>query len=167
MKSLVRNKKTMKNKLILLLSALSLNNAFSQNFVDNYDCTPNAYSINSVGKHVVNGNTGQASISVPLYKTTQRNLDLSISLDYDMSGLKINKLPGSVGHGWSLNAGGCITREMKCYCDEQVFTYKYNDYHGYFESYHFMRDFIESSHPRLAELELSKENISKLDTFDI
>lgn len=167
MKSLVRNKKTMKNKLILLLSALSLNNAFSQNFVDNYDCTPNAYSINSVGKHVVNGNTGQALISVPLYKTTQRNLDLNLSLDYDMSGYKVNKLPGSVGHGWSLNAGGCITREMNCYCDEQVFTYLYNDYHGYFESYHFMKDFIEPKTFRLYDPEIPKKNIFKLDTFAI
>jgi YD repeat-containing protein len=57
-------------------------------------------------------------VSIPIYSTTQRGVDLNISLSYDTGGLLVSQLPSWTGHGWTLNAGGCITRKLQGYYDE-------------------------------------------------
>ena len=87
--------------------------------------SPNATDLGRFGNIPVSHYTGRADISIPLYSLTQRGVTLDISLHYDTSGLPVNQLTGCVGQGWTLNAGGCITRVVRNSMDEfktEVFT---------------------------------------------
>lgn len=92
---------------------------FQEHNKDPYNVpTPNQSSLGSYGIIPVSPYTGKADISIPLYSTSQRDVDLNISLTYDTSGLLINQLPGWTGHNWTLNAGGAITRKINGRPDE-------------------------------------------------
>ncbi len=82
--------------------------------------SPNATDLGRYGDVPVSGHTGRATVSVPLYQVAQRGVTLDVSLSYDTSGLLVSQLPGCVGHGWTLNAGGCITRTVNNIPDELV-----------------------------------------------
>lgn len=62
--------------------------------------------------------TGALNVGVPLYSLKSRSLDLPISLNYNGSGVKVNDLGSWVGLGWSLNAGGVVSRVMRGLPDE-------------------------------------------------
>lgn len=92
---------------------------FQEHNKDPYNVpTPNQSSLGTYGIIPVSPYTGKADISIPLYSTSQRDVDLNISLTYDTSGLLINQLPGWTGHNWTLNAGGAITRKINGRPDE-------------------------------------------------
>ena len=55
---------------------------------------------------------GQAQIGIPIYTIKGRQLSLPITLSYDSSGIKPEEVSGIVGLGWSLLAGGVITRTV-------------------------------------------------------
>ena len=55
---------------------------------------------------------GQAEIGIPIYTVEGRSLRLPITLSYDASGIKPEEVSGIVGLGWSLQAGGVITRTI-------------------------------------------------------
>lgn len=57
--------------------------------------------------------TGTVNYSVPVYTYKDSDFELPISLDYAFNGYKPNTRAGELGVGWTLNAGGCITREVK------------------------------------------------------
>ena len=97
--------------------------------------TPTAYSLGKFGTVPVSPYTGTANISIPIYYTEQRGLPLDINLQYDTSGLLLNTLPSWTGHGWSLNAGGMITREKCMYEDEldkSSYYYPWDQFQNYF-----------------------------------
>ncbi|MEO1808429.1 MAG: hypothetical protein AAFU33_26720, partial [Bacteroidota bacterium] len=58
----------------------------------------------------VNMTTGSPSISVPIWELKGKSLSLPISLSY-RPGVKIADVSEYTGHGWSLLAGGVITRK--------------------------------------------------------
>ena len=100
--------------------------------------TPTAYSLGKFGTVPVSPYTGTANIMIPIYYTEQRGLPLDINLQYDTSGLLINTLPAWTGHGWSLNAGGMITRKQCMFEDElkkNNDNYSWNRFHNYFTNY--------------------------------
>ena len=57
--------------------------------------------------------TGIPNISVPIYNIKYRDLTLPISLSYHAGGIKIEEEASWVGLGWSLNAGGVISRTIR------------------------------------------------------
>ena len=61
---------------------------------------------------------GLPSIEIPIYTAETKDLHLPISLSYHASGIKVNQYPTAVGLGWSLNAGGGITRIVNGIPDE-------------------------------------------------
>ena len=61
---------------------------------------------------------GAAEYSVPVYELKGRRLTIPISLDYCSNGIKLDEIAGVAGLGWTLNAGGCITREVVFMPDE-------------------------------------------------
>lgn len=73
--------------------------------------TPNAGELMRFGNVPVNHHLGTADISIPLYRYSCGGVDLDVRLQYDSSGLPMNRLPGWTGHGWTLMAGGSITRQ--------------------------------------------------------
>ena len=80
--------------------------------------SPNARSFNRYGEVPVSLYTGTPNIKIPLAKFRERNLTLPIELSYHSGGLKAEEHPGSTGLGWTLMAGGAITREKRDLPDE-------------------------------------------------
>jgi YD repeat-containing protein len=81
--------------------------------------SPQAATIMKYGDFPVNYNTGVPEISIPLYTIKSGGLELPIILKYHASGLKPKEGDLSpIAAGWSLEAGGMITRVIKNRCDE-------------------------------------------------
>lgn len=80
--------------------------------------SPEASSFARFGNYEVNMFTGLPDISIPLYEVKVGEITIPISINYHASGIKVTD-PGSwVGIGWSLNAGGMITRKLMGKPDE-------------------------------------------------
>ena len=52
-------------------------------------------------------------ISIPIYTVQEGPLSLPIGLSYHASGIKVAEMASWVGSGWSLNAGGIISRTVQ------------------------------------------------------
>ena len=73
-----------------------------------YFRTPEAAAFKKYGEVPVNGYTGTADISVPLYTIKCRDIEIPIVLRYDASGIKVEQEASWVGLGWNLTVGGCV-----------------------------------------------------------
>ncbi len=62
--------------------------------------------------------TGNPNVSVPIYEITFPDITIPIKLGYNINMVKPNIHPGPTGLGWSLSAGGNITRIQKGFFDE-------------------------------------------------
>jgi hypothetical protein len=62
--------------------------------------------------------TGTPQISIPLYTIREGNFSLPVTLDYNAHGIKISEIASYTGLGWSLNAGGVISRSSNGLPDE-------------------------------------------------
>ncbi len=74
--------------------------------------SPNVMAMQKYGDIPISAYTGIPSISVPLYTIKFRDITVPISLSYHASGIKVSEEAGQVGLGWSLNAGGNISRNI-------------------------------------------------------
>ena len=77
-----------------------------------FPTSPNAASLGKYGDIPVSHHTGVPNISIPIHTLTEGELSVPISLSYHSSGIKVDELASWVGLGWSLNAGGAITRTI-------------------------------------------------------
>ncbi|MCK4664666.1 MAG: hypothetical protein KAT68_17485 [Bacteroidales bacterium] len=85
-----------------------------QQRVDNFfPPSPTASALGKYAEIPVKTYTGVPQINIPIYNIEVRNLSLPISLSYHSSGIKVEEEASWVGLGWSLNAGGVITRTVK------------------------------------------------------
>jgi YD repeat-containing protein len=80
--------------------------------------SPQAIALGKFAEVPVNLYTGQPNISIPLYTLQVKGIQVPVSLSYNSSGIKVKDIPGAVGLGWSLNAGGVITRVVMGYPDD-------------------------------------------------
>jgi hypothetical protein len=96
--------------------------------------SPNASALGKYGSIPISEHTGVPNISVPLTKLTEGNLSLPISLSYHSSGNKVSDVASWVGLGWSLNAGGVITRQIQGGPDEGGPSSDYTSTLGYYET---------------------------------
>ncbi|MCI5055638.1 MAG: hypothetical protein MRY83_05985, partial [Flavobacteriales bacterium] len=97
--------------------------------------SPNASSLGRYGSIPVSEHTGVPNISVPITTVTDGNLSLPISLSYHSSGNKVEDVASWVGLGWSLNAGGVITRSIQSLPDEGGPSTDYAQTLGYYETH--------------------------------
>jgi hypothetical protein len=83
------------------------------------DMSPNAESAQNVNVDLYHG---VAHVSIPLYQVRNRNANVSISLNYTPPNKEDSVIyyPGWTGLGWSLSAGGLITRTVRGVRDESV-----------------------------------------------
>lgn len=72
--------------------------------------TPNAASLGTFGQVPVSHFTGTPNVSFPIYRLKDGNVTMDVSLSYHTSLVKPDHPAGWVGLGWSLVAGGSITR---------------------------------------------------------
>ncbi len=110
---------------LILIVTLELSLAikvYSQPNLDTYTNvvppSPTASSLGTYGRVPVGMFTGTAQYSIPVYELKSRKLTLPISLNYSSNGVRVDEVAGWVGTGWSLNAGGVITRTVKDRADE-------------------------------------------------
>lgn len=62
--------------------------------------------------------TGTPQINIPLWELKEGDITLPISFSYHASGHKVDEIAPRTGMGWTLNAGGVITRTIMGEADE-------------------------------------------------
>lgn len=67
--------------------------------------------------------TGRLNLQIPIYSLEDPDFNLDVALRYNSEGFKPRKHSGYVGYNWFLEAGGCITREIKNLPDEYKIGY--------------------------------------------
>ncbi|MBK8701526.1 MAG: hypothetical protein IPN29_19050 [Saprospiraceae bacterium] len=98
-------------------------NSYTKNIV-----LPSA-EVSSLGKYAdvpVDNFTGVPQIEIPIHTVKSGSLNLPISLSYHASGLVVSQVSSRIGAGWSLNAGGMISRTVLGLRDEGPSGYYYN-----------------------------------------
>ena len=85
--------------------------------------SPNAASLGTYGDVPVSLYTGVPDISIPLFTVKGRTLELPITLRYRASGVRVEEIASWVGLGWTLEAGGVITRTVRGTVDEKATGY--------------------------------------------
>jgi len=82
---------------------------------------PMAPNLASLAKHVdvpVTYYTGTPQIDIPIYGISNGSLSMPVSLSYHASGIRVDEDASWVGLGWSLQAGGSISRSVRGLPDE-------------------------------------------------
>ena len=84
--------------------------------------SPNVAAIERYGEIPVSLYTGIPNIEIPIFEINVHGFKLPITLSYHAGGIKVQDIASWVGTGWSLNAGGQITRTQRGGCpDEAIF----------------------------------------------
>lgn len=83
--------------------------------------SPNASSLGKYGEYPVGTYTGTPQISLPIGEAKGKLMSVPVSISYHASGIKVDEIASQVGLGWSLNAGGVITRTIKGLPDESTY----------------------------------------------
>ena len=109
--------------------------------------SPTAAALGKYGDIPVNYHTGIPQISIPVYTATAGSLSLPINLSYHASGLKVQEPASWVGAGWSLNAGGVITRSVMGGPDEKGTNNGMVENHGHFSDYGYQNYIYSPSSP--------------------
>ncbi|MDR3715833.1 MAG: DUF5977 domain-containing protein [Puia sp.] len=87
-----------------------------QAIVNTPDFVPPPADAATLGKYgdvPVTMSNGSTTITVPIYDIKTPRLSLPIGFNYNTAGIKVDDVASWVGLGWSLNAGGVITRAVR------------------------------------------------------
>lgn len=104
---------------------------------------PQVWSFMKYGKHTPNLYTGTVTESIPIYTYKDPDFEIPISLNYASNGYMPNIQASSVGLGWYLTAGGCITREIDGIKDDA------NNYiggYGFYDNYNEVTTTVSSDY---------------------
>jgi len=85
--------------------------------------SPTAATLAKYGEVPINLSTGQANTNIGIFSISSSDLSVPVSLSYSTSGIRVHEVPGWTGTGWTLNAGGVITRVVKDIRDELAYGY--------------------------------------------
>lgn len=96
------------------VSFRSLNDDYRSTLPSYIPSSPTVSSLITYADYPVSHYTGVPDISIPLYEINIDNYKLPIFLSYHASGIRVNQEASWVGLGWALNAGGVISRTIKC-----------------------------------------------------
>lgn len=83
--------------------------------------SPNVAGLGKFGDYPVSFFTGIPEITIPIFEVKSGELSLPVSLNYHASGIKPTDVAGWVGLGWSVSAGGQISRSINGKPDEQYY----------------------------------------------
>lgn len=113
-------------KSLIFISLFALANLVcsAQDFNNIIPPSPDAYSLGKYADIPVSLYTGVPDITIPLYELKGRKISMPITLSYHAAGFKVDEIASWVGLGWTLNAGGVITRSVRGLPDEET-TYGY------------------------------------------
>lgn len=91
--------------------------------------SPTAAALGEYGSVPIDMASGLPTISVPLLTVSGKDLSLSVDLSYHSGGIKVEEMSSWVGLGWSLNAGGVVTRAVRGLPDETGDGYMFSDFY--------------------------------------
>jgi len=74
--------------------------------------SPNAASLGKFGDIPVSPYTGATDVSIPVYTIEAKGVSVPVGLSYHTGGIRLAEEAGWVGLGWTLNAGGMISRTV-------------------------------------------------------
>jgi len=128
MKQLLKNYNTIIHRFLkaIVFTGTLFSAAFAQNppREELYKITqvsPNAASLGKYGEYPVGMYTGTPDISIPFYEVNSGRIKLPVNLSYHAGGIKVEEIASSAGLGWSLNAGGVVTRNVMGLPDEEQY----------------------------------------------
>lgn len=100
---------------LILTGSLFYQQSFAQMSNSNEPARPSAdtWNLTQHGKIQPTLYTGTLNLSVPFYHYQDSDFSIPISFDYATNGLLVNDIEGVLGLGWTLNAGGFVSREIK------------------------------------------------------
>ena len=103
-----------RNFILLFTMAANITFVFAQSRVSpNFtQPAPTSASLAKYAQIPVSTYTGIPQIAVPIFNIKVRDISVPISLSYHAGGVRVEEEAGMVGLGWSLNAGGVITRQV-------------------------------------------------------
>ena len=81
--------------------------------------TPNAAALFKPAVHPLGNFSGTVPVEIPLHTLKVGNISVPVGLSYAMGGIKVEEVASNVGLGWSLLAGGSITRVMNGLPDDE------------------------------------------------
>ena len=125
-----------------LLSGSVLNFTDAQSkYLDQYSMPdPQVWGMIKYGGQTPDLYTGTVRAEIPVYTYTDPDFEIPVSLTYASNGYMPNTQANFCGLGWSLNAGGCITRRVQGERDElgnAGFSFgtmdRHLSLHGYYE----------------------------------
>ena len=116
-------KKIFSISLLLLFSSQVFSQEIDLNFPSYTPTSPEAGNLGKYGRIANNSSTGQMNYSVPIYSIPLTNGSWNIALNYNYSGLILDKDPSLTGLGWTLLAGGVVNREIRGLKDESRYGY--------------------------------------------
>lgn len=140
--------------------------------------TPSVASFAKMKEFPVNLNSGLIDVSIPLYTIRTGSIELPIYLSYAGGGIRVNELASRVGMGWSLNAGGVITKQINGLDDMYAETLQmhqfvkpdYTDFNGRYETnFNSVKELHDAlagdyEHPHRLQRFLGQVNLGRLDT---
>lgn len=88
--------------------------------------SPEANSLGKFGNWPVSLYTGVPNISIPIYDVYMRGFSVPIQLSNHASGIKVEDVASWTGTGWTMEAGGAITRTVMGLPDESGLGYYWN-----------------------------------------
>jgi YD repeat-containing protein len=104
--------------LLLLGIASHAQNETIRPLNDIYPVSPEAAKLGTYGNIPINLSSGQMNFTIPIYTIKSSNIEIPIYLSYSYSGFKVGSIPSEYGLGWTLVAGGVITRQVNGKPDE-------------------------------------------------
>lgn len=90
--------------------------------------TPNSAAIQKYGDFNVSLNTGVPDISIPLFEILAGDIRVPIVLSYHSGGIRYTDRASWAGLGWSVQAGGQVSRAIQGKPDEMSFLTGSNNY---------------------------------------
>jgi len=90
--------------------------------------SPNAASLGKFLEVPVGEYTGVPNVGIPMWQIKDGDISLDISLSYHAGGIKVDDIASWVGAGWSLNAGGTISRVVRGLPDSYGTTQTINNF---------------------------------------
>lgn len=112
-----------KNLIIMILFAAPVCAQQKLNLESLIPPPPNSAELGKYGAFPVGYLTGIPDIKFPLYEVRSGKLQLPVILSYHASGIQVNQKATDVGLGWSIMAGGTITRTVYGAPDDGTYGY--------------------------------------------
>lgn len=104
--------------LTIVLFSISISTLNAQNHTGDYQVKPpDVSAFEAVNFSKANEYSGKVAISIPIFEFSIDGVSIPISIDYNSSGILVNEHASRVGMGWSLQAGGMISKTIKGFND--------------------------------------------------